>query len=121
MIDDDEDDFLLLQSAFRHQAPWVKLIWFDSPATFLDSMIWQRQPIHLFVFDLMIGDSVPHWQADLRQQVGYQAVPMVIYSGSESPGDQQLLLDDGAADFLLKGATTAETRQVVDRMLLHLD
>gem|GEM_PF-4275655 len=116
MIDDDEDDFLLLQSAFHKQAPWVELTWFDSPGSFLSSKIWERKPIHLFVFDLLVDEADPHWQTALRQQVGLAAVPLVIHSGSESPGDREMMLNEGAADFLIKASTTAEMVLIVDRM-----
>ncbi|QKZ11321.1 hypothetical protein [Spirosoma sp. KUDC1026] len=120
MIDDDEDDFLLLQIAFQQHAPWLKLTWFESSDAFLSSRVWLHQPIHLFVFDLLIGENEPHWQADLRQQIGCEAVPMVIHSGSELAGNRDDMLDEGAVDFLVKPSTTDETRQVVERMLLHV-
>jgi DNA-binding NtrC family response regulator len=120
MIDDDEDDFLLLQSAFHRQAPWVNLIWFDSPDTFLASRIWEQQSIHLLVFDMMVGKSEPHWQINLRRQIGRASIPMVIHSGSVSPLDHRSILDDGAVDFLEKGASTGEMAQVVSRMLTYL-
>jgi DNA-binding NtrC family response regulator len=119
MIDDDEDDFLLLQAAFSQQAPWVNLLWFDSPDTFLLSRVWQ-QPIHLFVFDMMVGNSEPHWQINLRRQTGLVSTPMVIHSGSVSPIDHQDMLNDGAVDFLEKGVNTAQMTQIVNRMLTYL-
>lgn len=117
MIDDDEEDFMLLQIAFQQYAPGVKLSWFESSDAFLSSRIWEHQPIHLFVFDLLVGESEPHWQATLRRQVGCEAVPMVIHSGSESPGDRETMIDEGAVDFLVKAATVDETKQTVERML----
>jgi DNA-binding NtrC family response regulator len=116
MIDDDEEDFLLLQSAFHKQAPWVELTWFDSPSSFLHSRIWQNKPIHLLVFDLLVDEADPHWQTTIRQQVGLDTVPLVIHSGSESPGDREMMLKEGATDFMIKASTTAEMVQVVDRM-----
>jgi FixJ family two-component response regulator len=120
MIDDDEDDFLLLQSAFTQHAPWVNLIWFDSSDAFLSSHVWEQQPIHLFVFDMMVGISEPHWQLNLRRQIGLVSIPMVIHSGSVSPLDQQTMLDDGAVDFLEKGINTAQMAQIVNHMLTYL-
>jgi DNA-binding NtrC family response regulator len=120
MIDDDEDDFVLLQIAFQQYAPWIRLTWFDSSHTFLDSHIWQQQPIDLFVFDLLVGENEPHWQAALRQQVGCQSVPMIIHSGSEAPGDRQTMLDEGAADFLVKAVTVNGVKQTVERMLTQM-
>jgi len=119
MIDDDEDDFLLLQSAFVEQAPWVHLSWFESPEAFLCSGVW-NQPIHLFVFDRLVGSNEPQWQFNLRRQIGLERIPMVIHSGSVLPGDQRDRPDDGAVGFLEKGATAADTRQVVRQMLVYM-
>ncbi|QKZ14394.1 hypothetical protein [Spirosoma sp. KUDC1026] len=120
MIDDDEEDFMLLQIAFQQYAPEVKLNWFESADAFLGSHIWEQQPIHLFVFDLMVDENEPHWQATLRRQVGCEAVPMVIHSGSEAPGDRETMIDEGAVDFLVKAATVDATRQTVGRMLAYM-
>ncbi len=119
MIDDDEDDFLLLRSAFVDQAPWVELIWFDSPAAFLCSRVWD-QPIHLLVFDRLVGSPDSQWQLNLRRQTGLERIPMVIHSGSVLPDDQRDRLDAGAVGFLEKGATTADMRQVVRQMLVYM-
>jgi CheY-like chemotaxis protein len=120
MIDDDEEDFMLLRMAFQQHAPWVCLTWFESSHAFLDSRVWQQHPIHLFVFDLLVGENDPHWQSALRQQVGCEAIPMVIHSGSEAPGDRELMLDEGAVDFLVKASTPNETKQTVEQMVVYL-
>jgi FixJ family two-component response regulator len=119
MIDDDEDDFLLLRSAFIAQAPWVNLSWFDSPEAFLCSRVWD-EPIHLLVFDRLVGNHEPQWQLKLRRQIGLEKIPLVIHSGSVSPGDERAMLNTDAVAFLEKGVTSADMRQVVNQMLRYM-
>ncbi len=119
MIDDDEDDFLLLQSAFVEQAPWVHLSWFESPEAFLCSGVW-NQPIHLFIFDRLVGSGEPQWQLNLRSQIGLETIPMVIHSGSVLPVDQRTVLNEGAVAYLEKGVTVVDMRRVVKQMLHYM-
>jgi DNA-binding NtrC family response regulator len=120
MIDDDEDEYWLLQHAFAQHAPSVRLTWFDSPQAFLDSLVWQQHALQLIVLDLNLGgETGQHWQATFLTHACCQGVPMVIYSGSEAPGDRAEMLQAGARDFIAKVATAEGLRQVVNRMLIQ--
>lgn len=121
MIDDDEDDFLLLSSGFYTFAPDVTLIWFDSPQAFLSARCWEQHPIHLLVLDLYLGpETGKHWQPELLAHECCQRVPIVVYSGSEAPGDRQEMMALGATDFIEKGADIRHMQQVITRMMAQL-
>lgn len=118
MIDDDEDDFLLLKNGFQTFATGVSLTWFDSPQAFLSARCWEQQPIHLLVLDLYLGaETGKHWQPELVAHECCQNLPIVIYSGSEAPGDRQEMMALGAADFIEKGATTGQMQHIISRMM----
>lgn len=118
MIDDDEEDFLLLSSGFQTFAPGVNLTWFASPQAFLAAQSWRHQPIHLLILDLYLGaETGKYWQQAFLEHKCCQDVPIVIYSGSEAPGDRQEMMEMGVADFIEKASATAQMQHVVARMM----
>ena len=121
MIDDDDDDFLLLQHAFQEHTTGVTLKWFNSPQNFIESGRWQQQPIHLLVLDLNLGaETGKHWQQEFLRHECCQGVPIVIYLGSEAPGDRREMTELGATDFISKVATPELMKTVVERMAAQM-
>ncbi len=121
MIDDDEDDFLLLKHGFQTYAIGVDLTWFDSPQAFLSAANWQHQPIHLLILDLYLGaETGKHWQAEFLAHECCQSLLIVIYTGSEAPGDRQEMIELGSADFIGKPSTTGQMPHIVARMMAQL-
>lgn len=121
MIDDDDEDFILLQHAFQLQGRSVTVNWFDSPQAFLESNHWQQRPIHLLVLDLNLGaEGGKHWHQEFLRHECCQGLPIVIYSGSEASGDRQEMMELGAADFISKVAAPELMKTVVDRMVAQM-
>ncbi len=114
IIDDDEDDFLLLRSGFQTFATGIDLIWFDFPQAFLSAQSWRHQPIHLLILDLYLGpETGKRWQQAFLEHECCQHVPIVIYSGSEAPGERKEMIELGAADFIDKASAIDQMKNVV--------
>ncbi len=121
MIDDDEDDFLLLRNGFQTFAPDITLAWFDSPQDFLAAQSRPYQPIHLLVLDLYLGaETGKHWQAEFLAHECCRNTPIVIYTGSEAPGDRREMMELGATDFIQKVSGAGQMQHIVDRMIAQL-
>lgn len=117
IADDDEDDQLLLQLAFRAHSPRCQLNFSGDGQSFLDQLRQVTTIPSLIVLDLNMpflnGFEVLR---SLRSTTRYGQIPVIILTTSSDEGDKQKALELGATSFLTKPLTLEGLQGLVRKL-----
>jgi CheY-like chemotaxis protein len=114
IADDDEDDRLLLQIAFRQHSPECHLVFAQDGLALLDALAQASSEPCLIILDL----NMPRLNGFealqlLRDSSVYGHLPIVILTTSSQPLDRQRAYALGANEFLTKPLSQALLGQTV--------
>jgi CheY-like chemotaxis protein len=127
LVEDDENDYLLLQRALKRADPEARLAWVRDGAE-AKAYLSVPQPVGdasglpwVILSDLKMprcsGLELVQW---LRRDARYKTVPFIIFSSSEEPKDVGLAYQDGANWYLSKPATFGELVEMLRRLAENL-
>lgn len=120
-VDDDEDDRVIMAATVERENPNVEVVLAENG---LEALKWlklaqdtgSRLPC-LIVLDLNMPflDGHETFQR-LRQDLGLQKVPVIVFSSSENPGDKALFTALGI-EFITKPNSIANMSDIVNHMI----
>ena len=129
VVEDDENDFILLQRALSRVDSKAKLRWVKDGTEAQDYLLNQNQfsdrarfPLpSLILSDLKMprcsGLELVQW---VRQQPDLRTLPFIIFSASDQPTDVGLAYQDGANWYLAKPSTFEDLVEMLRRLVENL-
>ena len=117
IADDDEDDQFLLQTAFASTGLGCQLKFFGNGEQLLKQLTAGKAPPTLVLLDLNMP-ILDGFQtlAQLRSQVAYETLPVVILTTSNQPSDVQRAYEMGANSFITKPHQYADLLRTVQEL-----
>lgn len=118
VMDDDPDDQLLIQAAFRELHPAIAVTALPTFGALLTNIQQVNALPSLLLVDLnmpgITGFEVLHY---LRSRAAYNHLPIIILTDLEEQLAQQKALALGAAEFLLKPFSYAGLGELVEQLV----
>jgi CheY-like chemotaxis protein len=118
LCDDDPDEALFLETAFKNAGFRVDLEYFNRCSTLLDDLSSRREVPDLIFIDIhMPGENGLECLAQVKQFPSYKDVPVIIYSTSRLPKEITEAFDKGASLYLPKTASETEMIDMINYLL----
>ena len=116
VLDDEPDNVLLIEQTIKRNLPGVGTVGFTAPR---EALAWcvSNEPDLCFIDYKMPGMSGIDFLTQLRAQVRFAGVPMIMISGEPGGELKQQALNSGVTDFISKPINIAD---VVARARNHL-
>ena len=116
VLDDEPDNVLLIEQTLKRNLPEVGTVGFTSPRAAIE---WcaLHEPDLCFIDFNMPGMNGIDFLTQLRRQVRFAGVPMIMISGQPGSELQQQALNSGVTDFVSKPINIAD---IVARARNHL-
>lgn len=117
LIDDDKDDFELVNEAFHDIDPGIAVHFVDRCE---DAPKYARKPVDLVLLDI----NMPYhdgfsWLKGIREK-GYDRLPVIMYTNSSSPADISRSYAEGANLYFPKPESFVELKKALQK-LIQLD
>lgn len=118
LCDDDPDEALFLETAFKNAGFRVDLEYFNRCSSLLDDLLSRRVVPDLIFIDIhMPGENGLECLVEVKQFPLYKDVPVIIYSTSKLPREIAEAFDKGASLYLPKTASEAEMIDMANYVL----
>jgi len=116
VLDDEPDNILLIEQTLKRNLPDVATVGFTAPR---EALAWcaLNEPDLCFIDYKMPGMSGIDFMTQVREQVHFTGVPMIMITGEPASELQQQALNSGVTDFISKPINIAD---VVARARNHL-
>lgn len=117
IIDDDADDRLFMEQAFKTNSTSVRLYCAEGGEQALDIIGLLNPAPDVILLDLnMPGLSGFAVLAYLKQSVQHQAVPVIVLTTSDAPDDKEKAYHLGASGFITKPTTHRGLSEIADQI-----
>ncbi len=119
VVDDDKEDHLILQEYFSESRIEKNVKFVDNGVKaleYLENITGDEDLPKLIVLDLnmpLLNGSQTLLQ--LKQNMRFKNIPVIIYSTSESENEKRKCLSFGAIDYMVKPVTMEEGQRMVDK------
>lgn len=114
IVDDDEDDQLLIRSAFTEVSPAIELVLLTDGDELLPKLSGSSRLPDLILLDVnMTRQNGLDTLEELRSNPAYVSLPVVIFTTSSAQEDIQRSLTLGANHFLTKPLTFVDLKEMV--------
>lgn len=118
LIDDDEDDRLLLESAFQSVDPSIELLLLPDGEEVLPILAQCSNTPRLILLDInMPGKNGFDTLRDLRSHPVYGQLPVIMLTTSADEADRRRSLLLGATHFLTKPLTFSQLKQLAQVLI----
>ena len=113
LLDEDEDDFLFWQHGFQRWAGEVELMWFKTAESFLVATASGPKPIAVVLDGVVPPGEEEAWLSKFLINDCCQNTPIFMLTEQFKEDDQQLYLELGATDYLIKPTNRGELQRIV--------
>jgi CheY-like chemotaxis protein len=119
VIDDDEDDQFLIQTAFQEESDLYQFGFISSGERVVESL-HRLEPPDLIFLDLnMPPTSGFEVLSDLKKSPDFRHIPVIVLSTSNDDGDVNRSYALGANTYLVKPATQADLTRLASIVRLY--
>lgn len=119
VVDDDKEDHMILQEYFSDSNIDKEVVFVDNGVRaleYLEGITEDNSLPKLIVLDLnmpLLNGTQTLLQ--LKQNIRFKNIPVIIYSTSESENEKRKCMSFGAIDYLVKPVTMEEGQRMVDK------
>ena len=116
VIDDDREDFDLLNQVIVGRWPSMQFEYFEDPHTFVNHLGTLEHPCFIVLDINMPKINGFEVLTSLKENVSWKKIPVVFLSTSNSLSQKAKALELGAASYLVKPSTAAQWEDVVKEL-----